>query len=120
MEPKNHIHIYTFSGIGTTVADQTFGEETFGHHMVMTAISNILVRSVFLKSETFWKDISTICINMNVNSFTPSYPKPQFPMEADKVSHTKSEIKEDLEYWRKKLVHFEKLVILKVSRLQNC
>jgi hypothetical protein len=29
-------------------------------------------------------------------------------MECDKVSHTKSEILEDLEYWRKKLVHFEK------------
>jgi hypothetical protein len=29
-------------------------------------------------------------------------------MECDKVSHTKSEIKEDLEYWRKKLEHFEK------------
>jgi hypothetical protein len=30
-----------------------------------------------------------------------------FDMESDKVSHTKSEILEDLEYWRKKLAHFE-------------
>jgi hypothetical protein len=29
-------------------------------------------------------------------------------MESDKVSHTKAEILEDLEYWRKKLIHFEK------------
>lgn len=29
-------------------------------------------------------------------------------MECDKVSHTKTEILEDLEYWRKKLAHFEK------------
>ena len=29
-------------------------------------------------------------------------------MECDKVSHTKAEILEDLEYWRKKLDHFEK------------
>ena len=29
-------------------------------------------------------------------------------MDSDKASHTKSEIKEDLEYWRKKLAHFEK------------
>lgn len=31
-----------------------------------------------------------------------------FYMECDKVSHTKTEILEDLEYWRKKLIHFEK------------
>lgn len=31
-----------------------------------------------------------------------------FHMECDKASHTKSEIKEDLEYWRKKLEHFQK------------
>jgi hypothetical protein len=29
-------------------------------------------------------------------------------MECDKVSHTKAEILEDLEYWRKKLDHFQK------------
>jgi hypothetical protein len=29
-------------------------------------------------------------------------------METDKISHTKSGIKQDLEYWRKKLAHFEK------------
>lgn len=29
-------------------------------------------------------------------------------MESDKVSHTKAEILGDLEYWRKKLSHFEK------------
>ena len=29
-------------------------------------------------------------------------------MNCDKVGHTKSEILEDLEYWRKKLAHFEK------------
>ncbi len=29
-------------------------------------------------------------------------------MDCDRVGHTKSEIKEDLEYWRKKLAHFEK------------
>jgi hypothetical protein len=29
-------------------------------------------------------------------------------MEADKQGHTKSEILEDLEYWRKKKEHFEK------------
>ena len=29
-------------------------------------------------------------------------------MECDKVGHTKKEILKDLEYWRKKLVHFEK------------
>ena len=31
-----------------------------------------------------------------------------FVMECDKVSHTKAEILEDLEYWRKKLDHFQK------------
>lgn len=29
-------------------------------------------------------------------------------MESDKQGHTKSEILEDLEYWRKKKEHFEK------------
>jgi hypothetical protein len=29
-------------------------------------------------------------------------------MECDKQGHTKSEILEDLEYWRKKKEHFEK------------
>lgn len=29
-------------------------------------------------------------------------------MQSDKMGHTKSEILEDLEYWRKKLAHFEK------------
>lgn len=28
-------------------------------------------------------------------------------METDKTGHTKSEIKDDLEYWRKKKEHFE-------------
>jgi hypothetical protein len=30
-------------------------------------------------------------------------------MESDKTGHTKEDILEDLEYWRKKLVHFEKV-----------
>jgi hypothetical protein len=28
-------------------------------------------------------------------------------MESDKTGHTKEDILEDLEYWRKKLAHFE-------------
>jgi hypothetical protein len=30
-------------------------------------------------------------------------------MESDKTGHTKEEILEDLEYWRKKLSHFKKV-----------
>lgn len=47
-------------------------------------------------------------MNMSNSLSTPSLLSTPSTVESCKMSHTKSEIKEDLEYWRNKLASFEK------------